>query len=151
MAKQAYNDKKYYEVIDYANKSIAAAPNGAAYWYRGMGRYYVNNYIDAADDFTKAISYYGTDNSSLSTLYYWRALCRYSQNNYQESLPDFESAKYYGYDDKMNMYWSMAYANYRIKEYQKSIDLYTTAMTYTNDNATLSSLYSGRADGYRKQ
>src|SRR5438552_8257343 len=145
-AKKEYGNKNYYSAIDYANKSINLSPNGAAYWWRGMGRYYLNNYIDAASDFGSAITYYSSDNSSLGTLYYWRALCRYMQQDYKDALPDFEWAKYYGYEDKLNMYWSMGWSNYKIEEYQKSKELYTTAVSYASDNPSLSKLYKERGD-----
>ena len=65
LAKEEYDKKNYYNVIDYASKSLSAKQNGFAYWYRGMARYYLNNYIDAAVDFTVALAYYSSDNSSL--------------------------------------------------------------------------------------
>src|ERR1051326_7619063 len=109
-AKEEYNKKNYYNVIDYASKSISASPNGAGYWYRGMGRYYLNNYNDAAVDFTSAISYYMSYYTSLAGLYYWRASCRYNQKNYKEAIIDFESARSYGYENKLNMFWCLAFS-----------------------------------------
>ena len=147
LAKEEYDKKKYNNVIDYANKSLNASRNGAAYWYRGMARYYLNNYTDAADDFTNAISYYSSDNSSLGNLYYWRALCRYGQENYKLALPDFESANSYGYENnKSNMYWTMAYCYYKTGDYKQSEEFYTSAMNYTSDNSILAQLYKGRGD-----
>jgi tetratricopeptide (TPR) repeat protein len=149
-AKKEYGNKNYLNVIDYANKSLNITANGPAYWWRGMGRYYLNNYSDAASDFNSAISYYSSDNSSLGNLHYWRALCRYSQKNYNDALPDFEQAKNYGYEDKMNLNWYIAYSDYQIAEYQKSKESYSAAISYTSDNTTLSKLYQGRGDAEQK-
>src|SRR5258708_457323 len=80
-ARKEYENKNYYNAVDYASRSINITPNGAAYWWRGMGRYYLNNYTDAVTDFGSAMTYYSSDNSSLGTLYYWRAICRYNQKN----------------------------------------------------------------------
>lgn len=146
LAKEEYDKKNYYNVIDYANKSLNATPNGAGYWYRGMGRYYLNNYSDAASDFSSALSYYSSDNTSLGGLYYWRALCRYEQNDFKDALPDFESAKSYSYEDKLNMFWYMAYCYYKISDLTKAEEYYTTSMNYTNDNTILAKLYKGRGD-----
>ena len=150
-AKKEYDSKNYYNAVDYATKSITASPNGPAYWWRGMGRYYMNNYTDAANDFGSAISYYSSDNSSLGALYYWRALCRYNQQNYQDALPDFEWAKNYGYEDKLDIYWYMGWSNFKIEEYKKARESYTTAIGYASDNIILSKLYKERADVERKQ
>ncbi len=146
LAKEEYDKKNYYNTIDYANKSLNASSNGAAYWYRGMARYGLSNYTDATSDFSSAISYYSSDNTSLGGLYYWRALCRYKQDNYKDALPDFETAKNYGYEDKLNMYWTMAYSYYKTDDYSKAEEFYTNAMNYTSDNSILAQLYKGRGD-----
>ena len=149
-AKKEYENKNYYNAVDYATKSINISPNGAGFWWRGMGRYYLNNYTDAASDFRSALSYYSSDNSSLGSLYYWRAICLYNQKNYKDAIPDFESAKYYNYEDKLDIYWYLGWSNYQVAEYKKGKELYTTAIGYTSDNATLSKLYKERADVERK-
>ena len=146
LAKEEYDKKNYYNVIDDANKSLNVTANGAAYWYRGMGRSGLNNYDDAASDFSSAISYYSSDNTSLGKLYYWRGWCRYKQDKFTQALPDFESANSYGYEDKLNMYWSMAYSYYKTDDYTKAEAFYTSAMNYTSDNSILAQLYKGRGD-----
>lgn len=149
-AKKEYDNRNYYNAVDYATRSLNISPNGPGYWWRGMGRYYLNNYTDAAADFGNALSYYSSDNSSLGSLYYWRAICRYNQKNYKDAIPDFESAKYYDYEDKLNIYWYLGWSNYKVEEYKKAKELYATAITYASDNSTLSKLYKERADVERK-
>ena len=144
LAKQAYNDKKYYDVVEYANKALNTTSSGSAYWYRAMGRYQLKNYIDASSDFTSAIAYYSSDNTSLGKLYYWRGLCKYNQSNYTAALPDFESCANYGYEYKTDLYWHLAWCNFKVQQYNKAIDQYSTAINYASDNATFSSLYKER-------
>lgn len=149
LAKQAYNDKKYYDVVDYATKALNVSASGAAYWWRGMGRYYLKNYQEALGDFRSATSYY-SDNSSLGNLYYWRAECEYEMGDYRNAISDFESAKNYGYENKADLYWFIGNANTSLKEYTKAMDSYTTAIGYTYDNKTLAKLYKLRADAKDK-
>lgn len=149
-AKAEYDKKNYYQVIDYATRSINASANGAGYWYRGMARYYVNNYPDAADDFSSALLYYASDNSSMAKLYYWRGLCRYEQQDYKTAVVDFESAVSYGHESKLSLNWDLAYSYYRTGDYKQSLDHYTAAMNYTSDPADLSKLYKGRGDVNKK-
>ena len=145
LAKQAWANKKYYDVIDYANKSLNVSSSGSAYWYRGIARYELQNYSEALPDFKSAIVYY-SDYSSLGKLYYWAAYCKYVLKDYKGAISDFESSKNYGYEDKTNLYWYLGSANRNIAEYQKAAEAYTTAIGYTVDNSTLSNLYQLRGD-----
>lgn len=149
-AKAEFDKKNYYQVIDYATRSINVSANGAAYWYRGMGRYYVNNYPDAADDFSNALLYYASDNSSRAKLYYWRGLCRYEQKDYKTAIGDFESAAVYGHESKLDLNWDLAYSYYKTGDFKQSLDHYTAAMNYASDPADLSKLYKGRGDINKK-
>ena len=144
-AKTDYDNKNYYQAIDNATRSLDLYKNGAAYWYRGMGRYHVNNYVDAADDFSNALTYY-SDNVSLGGLYYWRALCRYNQKNYKDAIPDFEQARSYGYENKSNMFSCLGFSYYETGNYDKAIESYNNAITYTAGDGDLADLYNWRGD-----
>lgn len=146
LAKKEYDNKNYYNAVDYATRSINASANGEAYWWRGMGRYYLKNYIDATTDFSSAISYYSSDRSSLGKLYYWRARCKTQQDLHKDAISDYQAALSYDYEDKLYTYWNEAYDYYSIGEYQQSIDAYTKAISFGTQNTDLAKLYKGQGD-----
>lgn len=146
LAKKEYENKNYYTAIDYATRSLNASLNGEAYWWRGMSRYYLDNYLDAITDFTYAISYYSSDRWSLGELYIWRGDCRRKQGLNQEAISDYEMSLSYGSEKKKHIYWSEAAAYYNSGEYQKSIDVYSLAINSASQNADLAKLYKGRGD-----
>ncbi len=148
LAKKEYDNKNYYNTVDYATRSINASANGEAYWWRGMARYYLNNYTDASTDFNSAITYYSSDRSSLGKLYYWRARCKAQLNLDKDAISDYQLALSYDYENKMSAHWNEAYSYYKIGEYQSSIDAYTTAINLGTQSADLAKLYKSRGDAY---
>lgn len=146
LAKKEYENKNYYNTVDYATRSINASANGEAYWWRGMARSFLKNYADATADFSSAISYYSSDRSSLGKLYYWRAKCKAQQGLNKDAVSDYQAALSYDYEDKMSSYWGEGAAYYNIGEYQQSIDAYTTAINMGTQSTDLALLYKNRGD-----
>lgn len=146
LAKKEYGNKNYYTAIDYATRSLNASLNGEAYWWRGMSRYYLENYLDAITDFTSALSYYSSDRSSLGELYIWRGDCRRKQRLYQDAISDYELSLSYGSGKRLHIYWSEAAAYYNSGEYQKAVDMYTSAINNAGQNTDLAKLYKERGD-----
>ncbi len=144
LAKKEYENKNYYTAIDYATRSLNASLNGGAYWWRGMSKYYLENYLDAITDFTSALSYYSSDRSSLGELYIWRGDCRRKQRLYQEAISDYELSLSYGSGKRLHIYWSEAAAYYNNGEYQKAVDMYTSAINNASQNTDLAKLYKER-------
>lgn len=146
LAKQEYENKKYYNVIDYATRSLNISVNGEAYWWRGMGRYYLNNFSDAASDFGSAISYYSSDRTSLGNLYSWRGDCRFAQKLNDEAIRDYEMSLSYGNENKLHLYWNQAAAYYSKGDFKKSEELYTSAISSASKSEDLAKLYKYRGD-----
>lgn len=146
LAKEEYNNKKYYSAIDYATRSLNSKLNGEAYWWRGMARYYLNNYSDASDDFGNAIPYYSSDRVSLGNLYSWRGDCRLAQKLNDDAIRDYELALSYGFENKLHLYWSEAEAYYRNGNFKRAEEYYTSAITVASQAEDLSKLYKYRGD-----
>ncbi len=146
LAKTEFEAKNYYNVLDYANKSIAVTPNGEAYWWRAMARYHLKNYSDAIADFTSAIPYYSSDRSALGRLYSWRGDCRYDMRLYREAISDYELALSYGVENRSKLYWNLGGAQHELQEEAKAIDAYSSAIGFATNNSDLSRLYKLRGD-----
>lgn len=146
LAKQEYENKKYYNAIDYATRSLSISLNGEAYWWRGMARYYLNNYADATTDFSSAIPYYSSDRPSLAKLYFWRGDCRFAQKLNDEAIGDYELSLSYGAENKLHLYWNQAAAYYNKGNFKRSEELYTSAMNSTIKTEDLASLIKHRGD-----
>lgn len=146
LAKQEYENKRYYNAVDYATRSLNISLNGEAYWWRGMGRYYLNNFSDATSDFGNAISYYSSDRSSLASLYSWRGDCRFAQKQYDEAISDYEMSLSYGSENKLHIYWNQGASYYAKGNFKKSEELYSTAINYASKTEDLAKLYKYRGD-----
>lgn len=146
LAKKEYENKNYYNTIDYATRSINASANGEAYWWRGMARFFLNNFADAATDFSNAINQYSSDRSSMGKLYYWRGRCKMNQDLYKEAISDYQAALSNDSEEKLFVYWNEAYSYYRIGEYQQAIDAYTSAISMGTQSTDLAQLYKSRGD-----
>lgn len=146
LAKQEYENKRYYNAVDYATRSLNISSNGEAYWWRGMGRYYLNNFSDAAGDFGNAISYYASDRSSLASLYSWRGDCRFAQKQFDEAISDYEMSLSYGSENKLHIYWNQAASYYGKGDFKKAEELYTTSISYASKTEDFAKLYKYRGD-----
>lgn len=146
LAKKEYENKNYYNAIDYATRSLSSSLNGEAYWWRGMARYFLNNYSDAASDFSSAISYYSSDRASLGKLYSWRGDCRFALKQNDEAISDYELSLSYGSENKMHLYWNEAAAYYNKGDFKKAEEFYTSAFNVATKTEDLAVLIKYRGD-----
>src|SRR5574344_2490229 len=91
----------YYEdyvlSIQYFNQVISVKPYLYEPWYyRGVAKYYLDDFRGAEDDCTEAIK----RNPFVTDIYTLRGLCRIQQNNFTGAIDDYVVALKYNPEDK---------------------------------------------------
>ncbi|WP_428331166.1 tetratricopeptide repeat protein [Mucilaginibacter sp.] len=104
------------------------------------------NYKLAADNYTKAIPHFKSIKKKLSELYDGRAECEQNLKLYDKALADALKATTLD-PNNGSAYWDLGSINSDMGNHKLSIDNYTRAMPFYQDNDFgLSNLYDNRAD-----
>ena len=114
---------------------------GHAYWARGVGKFDMNDYKGALEDYDKAIN----TNYQFPVAYNNRANCYYMMDSVQHAILGYnEAIKVF---DKYAMaYYNRGTAKQKIKDYAGSIDDYKLAIKY--DFEHLAWAYNGAGYSY---
>jgi tetratricopeptide (TPR) repeat protein len=132
-------NKQYKEAInDYALALKVDPENKIAYWNRGAAYHAHKDYELAADDYTKAISYYQGDNINLSKLYDDRASNELGQNLLTQAIRDDSVALVLNPDNKSACFDQISIYTQN-GDYQLSIDKCQEALSFQKDNKKLNS------------
>lgn len=138
----------YYEdyvlSIQYFNQAISAKPYLYEPWFfRGVAKYYLDDFSGAENDCTKAID----RNPYVTNSYELRGLCRIHLKKYQEAADDYTRAL--KYDPENQLLWHNRVLCYiRGKNYEKALGQLDTMITRW---PKYSDGYSMRAEVYMQQ
>ncbi len=133
--------KKYKDAInDFSYALLLNNQNRVAYWDRGASYHYNGDYILAADDYTKAISFYKDSNTDMSKLYDDRAVNETRQSLLTPAIQDDSTAIALDPDNK-SAYFNQAIAYTQNGDYQKAIDRYRQVLNLTTDNNKLKAYF----------
>jgi tetratricopeptide (TPR) repeat protein len=129
--------KQYKDAINDYSLAIKLNPdNKYAYWDQGAAYHANGDYMLAADDYTKAISYYKGDDKNLSKLYDDRASNELGQNLFSKTIADDSLAIAFDATNQ-NAYFDMALAYTQGGNYQQGIDYYKKMVGFSQDNKKL--------------
>ncbi|GAB4320102.1 MAG: hypothetical protein Kow00127_12390 [Bacteroidales bacterium] len=87
--RQALQEQKYVEALNYLNRALETRPASAEAWYlRGVAKYFMNDLTGAEQDFTQAALFdpYRAD------IFHMRAICRSRLFNIGGALKDYNRA-----------------------------------------------------------
>ena len=137
----------YYEdyvlSIQYFNQVISAKPYLYEPWYyRGVAKYYLDDFSGAESDCTEAIN----RNPYVVGIYELRGLCRIQQKNYEEAIKDYNSALHYE-PDGLNLWHNRALCRIQQKDYDQALAEIDTMTTRWSKNARV---YAMQSEGYDK-
>ena len=140
--------KQYQEAIDDATTAIKLdATNAGAYWNRALAYQSVKNYRAGIEDYDKAIPFYKNSTNNLSTLYKNRGYLKYKLELLNESIKDDSMAVIINSKNGA-AFWNRGSAYAELKQYQKAIDDYKTAVLYVDDKVAVAVLYDNIASNY---
>lgn len=140
--------KLYRDAINDYSWAIKLKPNnGEAYWNRAAAYNHNGDYELADADYTKAISFFTSNNTSLAMLYDDRALMEMGEQKYQKALQDDSIAIKYN-DKYAPAYYNRATAYAQKGDVQLSINAYNQAIPfYKDNNRALSGIQDAIANG----
>lgn len=116
MGRNALYYEDYVLVIQRFNLVINAKPwQGDAYFYRGLAKFYLEDYQGAEIDCTSALE----RNPYLAQQYMLRALCRINQGRYSLAEEDYEQVIRISPLDK-NCWHNLVLCQMELKEYEKA-------------------------------
>ena len=138
----------YYEdyvlSIQYFNQAINAKPYLFEPWYyRGVAKYYLDDFAGAESDCTEAIS----RNPYVIGIYELRGLCRIQQKHYAEAVSDYNAALRYD-PEGMNLWHNRALCRIQMKEYDQALAEIDTMLQRWSRNARI---YAMQAEVYLLQ
>ena len=132
-------NKQYKEAINNYSFALKLDPdNRSAYWNRAAAYYKHKDYELAADDYTKTITYFTGQNTELSKLYDDRAMNELGQNFLNKAIQDDSLAIVLDANNKL-AYLNLAAIYTQNADYQKSIDLFKTALDFQKENKKFNS------------
>lgn len=123
-------------INDFSFAILLNSNNRIAYWNRAAAYHANGDYQLAADDYTKAMSYYQDDKINLSKLYNDRASNEFGQSLLTNAIKDDSVAIELDGNNK-NAYLLQADAYTQNGDYQNGIDRYKQALAFYNDNIKL--------------
>jgi len=138
----------YYEdyvlSIQYFNQAISAKPYLYEPWFfRGVAKYYLDDFAGAENDCTKAIE----RNPYVTNCYELRGLCRIRLNRYEEAAADYTSALKYD-PENQGLWHNRVLCYIRSKNYERALGQLDTMTTRWPHSAAP---YSMRAEVYMQQ
>lgn len=139
------SDKGDYEgaIADFTS-SIQLKPNGYKYWGRATAYEKAEQYHNAIDDDTKAMSYYqdDSDRGSLSTLYCNRGWHKKGAKDYTGAIEDLNTAIQINSNNGL-AYWNKGLTYEAMTWRNDAVACYTQAMKYYQDDTqNLAILYN---------
>lgn len=125
----------YYEdyvlSIQYFNQVISAKPYLYEPWfYRGVAKFYLDDFRGAEDDCTKAISI----NPYVVGVYELRGLSRIRQDNYAGAIRDYDQALRYS-PESQNLWHNRVLCHIQQKDYEVALAQLDTMLTKWSRNA----------------
>jgi tetratricopeptide (TPR) repeat protein len=128
-----YN-KQYKEAINNYSFALKLDPdNRIAYWNRAAAYHMHKDYELAANDYSKAMTYYTGDNTELSKLYDDRAINELGQSHLTQAIQDDSVAIALNLENK-SAYLNQAEGYTQNGEYQKGIDMLNRVINFAGDN-----------------
>jgi len=124
-------DKNKDAINDYSMAIKLNPDNGVAYWNRAATYHQNSDYELAADDYTKAMTFYKDDTKNLSELYDNRATNELGQTLYTKAISDdsvaiaLDPANKEAYFTRANAYTQNADYQLGINDFNKLLTLYT--------------------------
>ena len=119
----------YYEdyvlSIQYFNQAISAKPSLYEPWfYRGVAKYYLDDFAGAEADCTEAIK----RNPFVVTMYELRGLCRIQQKKYSEAVKDYNQALRYD-PENQSLWHNRVLCHIQEKDYDLALRQLDTILT----------------------
>ena len=117
--------KVYIESISLEEANKFKIPLSEAYFYRGLSKYYLDNFDESINDFRKSLEFNPSDNGC----YYNRALCFYCILDYGKAMADLNYLinKDSGYDSayvlRGYIYFNQLDCDNALKDLKKAIQL----------------------------
>ena len=138
----------YYEdyvlSIQYFNQAISAKPYLYEPWFfRGVAKYYLDDFAGAESDCTNAIE----RNPYVTNSYELRGLCRIQLKRYEEAAADYTSALKYN-PDNQGLWHNRVLCYIRSKDYERALGQLDTMIARWPKNADA---YSMKAEVYMQQ
>ena len=153
-----FNDGEYLEAIKNFDNSIKGSPKNYESWkYRGLCKYFLNQYEEAVKDLDKAIELYDKfhyQENEISIPFSWcfRGLCKYHLNQYEEAVKDLDKAAklFPGYYDNFGCWGFKGRSNYFLSRYEEAIKDLTKAIEHDDENY-ISWDFRGRSNYFLNQ
>ena len=134
----------YFLSIQYFNQVISAKPYLYEPWFfRGVAKYYLDDFAGAEADCTKAIE----RNPYVTNCYELRGLCRIRLDKYEEAAADYTNALKYD-PDNQGLWHNRVLCYIRGKDYARALGQLDTLLTRW---PKYSAGYSMRAEVYMQQ
>ena len=132
----------YYEdyvlSIQYFNQAISAKPYLFEPWfYRGIAKYYLDDFSGAESDCTAAI----TRNPYVVGVYELRGLCRIQQKRYEEAISDYNAALRYA-PESVNLWHNRVLCRIQQKDYDRALAELDTMSARWSKNAHVYAMQS---------
>lgn len=141
-----FSIRKFETAIDDFNKALDLGLNkkfDKFYLYRGVAKYHCGRYIEAIEDFTRAINIDPNNEFFFS----WRGRAKYYHQQYDEAIEDFskvialnESGFYStGYENRMkpdgeDYYWR-GLSEYELKKHEEALEDLNKAISFNDKEA----------------
>ncbi len=130
--------------IQYFNQAITAKPYLYEPWfYRGVAKYYLDDFAGAEADCTEAIK----RNPYVVNMYELRGLCRIQQKNYADAIKDYNRALRYD-PENQNLWHNRVLCHINEKDYDTALLQLDTILTRWSKHAPA---YAMKADVYMLQ
>lgn len=128
MGRAALYYEDYVLSIQYFNQAIGAKPYLFEPWfYRAVGKYYLDDYQGAEGDCSEAIR----RNPYVVGIYELRGLCRIQQKNYEGAIKDYDMALRYD-PEGLNLWHNRTLCRIQQKDYDRALaDLDTMATRWS--------------------
>ena len=130
MGRAALYYEDYVLSIQYFNQAIGAKPYLFEPWfYRAVGKYYLDDYQGAEGDCSEAIR----RNPYVVGIYELRGLCRIQQKNFEGAIHDYDTALRYD-PEGLNLWHNRALCRIQQKDYDRALaDLDTMAVRWSRN------------------
>jgi len=130
MGRAALYYEDYVLSIQYFNQAISAKPYLFEPWYyRAVGKYYLDDYHGAESDCTEAIK----RNPYVVGIYELRGLCHIQQKNFEAAIHDYDTALRYD-PEGLNLWHNRALCRIQQKDYDRAMaDLDTMAVRWSRN------------------
>jgi tetratricopeptide (TPR) repeat protein len=131
--------KKYEEAIRYFNESIVVNPGFAdAFWSMAGNYYAMGKYVEATENYTKAIALMKDDKTSLKKLYFWRGKSYSILEKYTDALNNFQLALAID-SNTVDYVTNAAYVTYMLEKYSDAAGYYQRAINLGDKDKTVMS------------